>query len=156
MKTLVVYYSRTGLTKKVAEKLTAAIGADKEEIIDKDKRAGAIGYLKSGRDAMQKRLAVIEDPKISPADYDLVIIGTPTWAYSMSAPVRAYLTGQAGRFKQVAFLATHGSDGGDKAIKQMAELSGRKAKAALVVTSREVSQDKFQEKLEKFISELNN
>ena len=34
MKTPVVHYSRTGMTKKAAEAVAAALGADIEEIID--------------------------------------------------------------------------------------------------------------------------
>lgn len=154
MKVLIVYYSRTGLTKKVAGRLAAELGAETEEIIDKKDRAGALGYLLSGREAMQKKLADIEPPKLDPASYDLVIIGTPTWAYTMSCAVRTYLTEQRDRFKQVAFFATHGGDGGARAIQFMEELSGKKARASLVVTSKEAVKDSYQEKLTQFIKEL--
>jgi len=38
LKSLVVYYSRTGNTRFVAEKIAKEIGADFEEIVDKKKR----------------------------------------------------------------------------------------------------------------------
>ncbi|MEI8008008.1 MAG: hypothetical protein WCI00_00755 [bacterium] len=38
-KILVVYYSRTGMTKKLALSITDMLGADSEEIIDTKKRA---------------------------------------------------------------------------------------------------------------------
>lgn len=151
MKTLIVYYSRTGMTKKVALKLAGELGADIEELIDKNKRAGAVGYLMSGRDAMQKKLAVIEPLRYNPAEYDLVILGTPTWAYAMACAVRTYLTDHLGEIKQAAFFATHGSDGGDKAIKQMEELSGLRARAKLVLTSKEAAKEDYQEKLKAFV-----
>lgn len=156
MKTLIVYYSRTGLTKKVALKLGAELSADTEEIIDKKDRSGALGYMLSGREALKKTLAEIEAPKINSGDYDLVIIGTPVWAYSMSSAVRTYLTEQSGRLKSVAFFATHGSDGGERAIRLMEELSGQPAKASLVITSKEVTQDNYQAKLKQFIDALKN
>jgi len=156
MKSLVVYYSRTGLTKKVARRLAVELGAETEEIIDKKDRSGALGYLLSGREAMQKKLADIEPLKLDPANYDLVIIGTPTWAYSMSCAVRTYLTEQSGRLQQVAFFATHGGDGGQRAVSLMEELSGKKARASLVVTSKEAVKDSYQEKLKMFIKELKN
>jgi len=154
MKVLIVYYSRTGMTKKVALKLAGELGADTEELIDKNKRSGAIGYLMSGRDAMQKKLANIEPLRYNPAEYDLVILGTPTWAYAMACALRTYLTDHAGEIKQAAFFATHDGDGGDRAIKQMAELSGLKARAELVLTSKEAAQDNYPEKFKEFINLL--
>jgi len=152
MKTLVIYYSRTGMTKKLAENIAAELGADIEELIDKDKRKGALGYLKSGKEAMQKKLAVIEDLRYNPAEYDLVILGTPTWAYAMACALRTYLTDHKGEIKQAAFFATNTSDGGDKAIAQMEALSGLKARARLVLTSKEVLKNDYQNKLTEFIS----
>ncbi len=156
MKTLIVYYSRTGTTKRVALKLAGELKADIEELVDKNKRAGAIGYLISGRDAMQRKLAVIEPLRYNPAEYDLVILGTPTWAYTMACALRTYLADHAGEIKQAAFFATHGSDGGDKAIKQMVELSGLKSKAELVLTSKEAVQDNYPKKFKEFASRLNS
>lgn len=160
MKILIAYYSRTGMTKNVALKLAAELGAnnnlkvDVEEIVDKDKRAGALGYLMAGRDALQKKPAAIEPLRYNPADYDLVLVGTPTWAYAMSCAVRAYLTSNKDEIKKVAFFVTHGSDGGDKAVKQMADFIALKPVAELVLTSKEAAQDKYGEKLKEFISNL--
>jgi menaquinone-dependent protoporphyrinogen IX oxidase len=147
MKTLIVFYSRTGITKRVAQKMAQELGADIEELMDTDKRIGAWGYMKSGKEAMQKKLAVIEPLQYNPVDYDLVIIGTPTWAFAMSCAVRAYLTEQKGKIKNIALLATHGSDGGERAIKQMTELSGLVSKADLVLTSKEVLKEDYKNKL---------
>ncbi len=154
MKTLIVFYSRTGITKKVAQKIAGELGADIEELIDKEKRAGAIGYIKSGRDAMQKKLAEIEGLRYDPAAYDLVIVGTPTWAAAMACAVRTYLTRYKSGIKQIAFYATHGSSGGEKAIKQMAELSGLTGRADLVVTSKEAASDNYADKFTAFIEKL--
>jgi flavodoxin len=154
MKALVVYYSRTGMTKKVALKLATELKADIEEVIDTNKRAGALGYLMAGRDAMQKKLAQIEPLRYNPANYDLVVVGTPTWAYAMACAVRTYLTDHHGEMKQVAFFATHGSDGGDKAIKQMVDLTGLEPRAELLLTSKEAARDNYSEKLRGFIAKL--
>ena len=92
MKTLVVYYSRTGTTKKVAETISSMIESDIERIIDTKKRAGPFGGLAAAKDAILKRLTKIEATKNDPSDYDLVIIGTPIWVGAMSAPIRSYIT----------------------------------------------------------------
>ena len=46
MKSLVVYYTRTGNARFVAETIAAEIGSDVEEVIDLKKRTGALGLSK--------------------------------------------------------------------------------------------------------------
>ncbi len=53
MKTLVVYYSRTGNTKLIGDELAAVLGADVEELKDRDDRSGRMGYIRAGRDALR-------------------------------------------------------------------------------------------------------
>ena len=49
MKTIVVYYSRTGNTRKVAEELADTLKCDIEQIIDTQKRSDVLGFLRSGK-----------------------------------------------------------------------------------------------------------
>ena len=51
LKTLVVYYSRTGNARFVAQTIAAEVGADIEEVIDQKKRSGPIGFFTGGSDA---------------------------------------------------------------------------------------------------------
>ena len=53
MKTLVIYYTRTGNTKFAAETIAAELGADLEEVVGLKKRQGKLAFLPSGRDAMR-------------------------------------------------------------------------------------------------------
>ena len=46
-RTLVVHYSRTGTTRKVAESLAAKLLCDSEVIIEERDRSGLLGYLRS-------------------------------------------------------------------------------------------------------------
>lgn len=155
MKTLIVYYSRTGLTKKIGQKLSAILSATEEEITDQINRSGVVGYLKCGKEAVQKILPAIDPVKNDPADYDLVIVGTPVWAATMASPVRTYLTSQKDKFKRVAFFATQGGEGANRTLDHMAEICGLKPAASLIVYSREVAKDTCDEKLQQFIKDLN-
>ena len=76
-KILVVFYSRTGNTKKVAQDIAQSLGADVEQLIDKKDRSGALGYMGAGKDASKEMLADIEPIKYDPAKYDLIVMGTP-------------------------------------------------------------------------------
>jgi flavodoxin len=154
MKTLVVYYSRTGTTKKIGEEIAKKLKTESEEIIDTVDRNGAKGYLYAGRDAMKRNLTKLKRMKTNPVDYDLVIVGTPIWAWNVSAPVRTYLTAFKGKFKKVAFFCTMGGSGAEKAFKEMGEVINLDPIANFSLTTKEVIADSYQKKIEEFIKEL--
>lgn len=122
---LVVYYSRTGHTRAVAEALAAALTADLEELRNPTDREGVFGYLRSGTEALLAASTELASPKHDPGAYDLVVVGGPVWAMSVSSPVRTYLWLERERLARVAFFATYGGMGADHAFDQMALVAGR-------------------------------
>lgn len=91
MKTLIMYYTRTGNAKFMAETIAAELGADVEEVIDLKKREGKLGWWSAGKDAMGGKETEIAQPKRTPTDYDLLIIGQPVWAGNPTPAIRTYL-----------------------------------------------------------------
>ncbi len=156
MKTLVVVYSRTGNTLSVARRIAEYLEANLEVIDDKTNRKGVFGFLRSGYEAVRKRIPAIAEPKQDPGDYDLVIIGTPIWAGQMSSPVRAYLTRFNGHFKQVAFFATSGTGGHVKAFEEMAEISGAKLVATMELTMEQLRRGGDWESIKSFIEKVSS
>ena len=134
MKTLVVYYSRTGHTEEVARAIAADLEADIVRIEDLVDRTGALGYLRSGRDALLGRSSSIRPTGTDPADYDLVIVGSPVWSGRLSTPVRTYIADNKTALQNVAFFCTEGGYGGPRVFKTMEELCGRQPIATLEVT----------------------
>jgi flavodoxin len=110
MKSLVVYYTRTGKTKSAAEAIAAQLGADIEEIVDLKKRKGALGWIGGGKDASRKSLTEIAPTQKSPADYDLVVVGTPIWAWAPTPAFRTYIGKSNLDGKKVAVFYTYDSD----------------------------------------------
>jgi len=106
MKSLVVYYSRTGNAKFVAEKIAAELGSDIEEILDLKNREGKLGWISAGRDASKEKCAQIAPAKMAPKDYDLLIIGTPVWAWGPTCAIRTYLGNNDLSGKKVALFFT--------------------------------------------------
>lgn len=153
MKILVVFYSRTGLTKKLALSLADKIGAEVEEIIDQNPRSGVLGYIVSGREAISKKLAKIDTPRLNPGDYDLVIIGTPLWAGTMSSPIRSYLTQFKGGFKSVAFFTTQQASAQERVFTILSDFVNLKPSATMSVLSKEVVRGDYQEKINDFINQ---
>jgi len=153
-KCLVVYYSRTGNTRSVAEALAEALGAEVEEIVDKKERGGVVGFVGGGVDSMRKKEADIEEPQKNPADYELVLVGTPVWAWNMTPAVRAYLTRVRDRLPRVAFFLTTGGTGIEGTFEAMAALCGKEPAATLAFKERELKKDEWRERVREFVEKL--
>lgn len=130
---LVVYYSRTGTTRLLASAIAKTLSADLEGICDRSDRKGVGGYLRSLVDAIRKRPVRIVPAGLDVAAYDLVVIGSPVWAASMSAPVRSYLIENRTHLPRVAFFCSFGGRGADAALREMAELAGKQPVAVCKV-----------------------
>lgn len=154
MKILVVYYSRDGHTKAVAQTIARELGAEIEEIVDRKNRRGFFNWFLAGRDAARKKLTEIDPISCDPGRYDLLIIGTPVWAWNMTPAVRTYLAQTRGKIKQAAFFCTQGGSGGEKTFGYMEELSGLKPKAILELNSKELAGPDKGRKIAEFLSKL--
>ena len=139
MKTLVVYYSRTGTTRTVAQQIAAALGADLEEVHDRERRGGPIGWLRCGYQGYTGKLADIDDPVRDPSDYDLVVIGGPIWASSVSSPIRTFLRRHRDSLAKVAFFCTCGGDDPGRVFLQMTGEAGQPPLAVLLVRQSELA-----------------
>lgn len=153
-RTLVVYFSRTGTAKLVAEAIAKTLGADLEEIVDRTPRFGIVGYLRSGYQATSRKLTRIERPVHDPGDYELVVVGSPVWGASLSSPVRTYLARHHYQLRAVAFFCTCGGRGGERVLGQMTDLVEKEPMARLVLREAEVRDGSAQPEIERFCSEL--
>ena len=115
MKSLVIYYSRSGNTKFVAQKISEKIGADIEEVIDKKNRRGWIGWLTAGRDATQGKETQIEETRFLPNNYDLIVLGTPIWNGMPTPALRTYLRKNDLSRKKVGLFWTFNGSNEEKA-----------------------------------------
>ncbi len=147
MKSLVVYYSRTNTTRKLAEKIAGEINADIEEIKPKVNYQGKIGYVRGGKDAMSEKIIDLEELKYNPEDYDVVYIGGPVWASKAANPLISYLNQNT--FRNVKLFLTAGKSGFESSFKQMEKYSTKPLKT-LALTTKEVKQDNYD--LKSFIS----
>lgn len=137
MKTLVVYYSRSGSTRKVAEELKAHLGADIEEITEPKGRGGPLGWLKSGRESTNGAVVPIDAPRADPSAYELVVVGTPTWAGNVSSPVRSYLANMRDKLSRVAFFCSMDGNSGET-FRTMEGLACKQPVATAEITSADV------------------
>ncbi len=108
MKTLIVYYSRTGTTRRLASALADALHADVTEIKCDRYGSGALRYLRAGYDSVRGNLPPIDIPETRYADYDLVLLGAPIWTSYPALPLRALLAGKPRLPSRVGLFLTYG------------------------------------------------
>jgi flavodoxin len=154
MKTLVVFYSRTGNTRRLARAIAGALNAEIEEIADQANRRGLFGYLRSGNEGWFGRRAEIRPVRHDPRAFDVVIVGTPIWRVSVSSPVRTYVQDHATEMRNVAFFCTFGSFGSRYVFGEMEELCGKPPLATLACREREIASPDLASAVDAFAGRL--
>lgn len=140
MKTLVVYHSRSGYTRRVAESLARRLDADLDEIVTEVPRGGPQGYVRCALESMLHLRAGIRGAQRDPGAYGRVLIGGPVWFWGLSSPVRSYLMKQRHRLPQVAFFCTMGGSGAERVFEAMKEISARHPVATLALTDDDIDE----------------
>ena len=114
---LVSYFSASGITAKLAESLSDAIGADLFEIVPK------VRYTKADldwRDKSSRSSIEMNDPASRPeiestrdniADYDVVYVGFPIWWYVAPTIINTFLESHDLTGKTIVPFATSGGSG---------------------------------------------
>lgn len=153
-KVLVAYYSRTGITKKVAGIIKENIDCDLDEVIDKVNRRGVFGFIKSAYAAFKGRSTEIENTKHDVSEYDLIIIGTPVWAGRMSCAARRFLEINCKDIKKIAFFATKGGNTEDDTFKDMEMICGIKPIGLMEITGDLIKNGEYVNEINKFMGEI--
>lgn len=116
MKSIIIYYSFSGNTKKVAEILMESLSkvgpTEQVELIATDESKA---FLAQCHRALSKARAKINPVKNDLSDYDLICLGSPVWAFAPAPAMNTYLdlcTGLEG--KKVILFTTYGSGTGNQ------------------------------------------
>ena len=124
-KTLVAYFSASGVTAKLAKNLTEAAGADLYEIKpavtytnadlnwqDKKSRSSVEMNDKTFRPA-------IADTDANIADYDTIFVGFPIWWYVAPTIINTFLEAYDFSGKTIVLFATSGGSGMGNSAKEL-------------------------------------
>ncbi len=106
-KLLIVYYSFSGITQSIAERLREKTSAvlyaietaepyNKHTLVDVAKK-----------ELEQKRLPALKYPVPSMAAYDTILVGGPVWWYTVATPVMKFLEQADFAGKKTAAFCTH-------------------------------------------------
>lgn len=124
-KKLVAYFSASGTTKKTAEMVAEAAGADLYEITP------AVAYTKADLNWMDKKSrssVEMSDKKIRPEitdtdahieEYDTIILGFPIWWYVAPTIVNTFLEKYDFSGKKIVLFATSGGSGFGNTVKEL-------------------------------------
>ena len=126
-KSLVAYFSASGVTAKAAEKIAAAAGADLYEIRPEEPYTPAdLNWM----DKKSRSTVEMDDPKCRPAiaeavedmeQYDTVWVGFPVWWYVEPRIVDTFLESYDFAGKKMIPFATSGGSGIQKAENSLRE-----------------------------------
>ena len=123
-KILVAYFSWSGNTKSIAEKIQAKTNADIFEITPLEPYPSDYNRTAYGVAKMQKDKGIhppINNTDITP--YDVIFVGTPAWWYTMAPPVMTFLAENNFESKVIIPFITHGGGGGYTIDKDMVKLA---------------------------------
>ena len=125
-RTLVAYFSASGVTKRTAEQLAEAAGADLYEI------RPAVPYTQADLNWMDKRSrssVEMNDRSFRPeladkdadiASYDRIFLGFPIWWYVAPTIVNTFLESYDFTGKEIILFATSGGSGLGKTLQGLA------------------------------------
>lgn len=120
MKCLVLYYSFSGNARLIAETVAKELNADLEELKPvKPLNASGAGYVMWGlRQLVSQNKPPLLPLKHNANAYDLIVIGTPVWSYTVTPPIRTFLEEHRFTSKKIALFCCHGGNYG-KALDDM-------------------------------------
>lgn len=154
-KVLIAYFSWSGNTKFIAEKIHKNIGGDLFEIepitpYPKNYNETAYGIAKE-----QKEKGIHPDLKNNgnTNDYDVIFVGTPAWWYTMAPPVMTFLENNNFEGKTLIPFITHGG-GGKYNIKEDMEKLAKGAKVLNPIVIYERGDSKTDNEIANWLNEL--
>lgn len=110
MKSLIIYYSFGGNTRKIAERIQSKIGGDVVEIKTVNPYVGDYNKIvEQGHDEVRRGyMPQIEDLNVDLSAYDTIILGTPVWWYTFAPAVKTFINSADLSGKKVYVFATNG------------------------------------------------
>ena len=116
MKSVIIYYSYTGNTKKVTQYLTEYLRQKGQvDIIELKGLNESDKFFSQAIRALRHKRAIIEPVNFDLTQYDLISLGGPVWAFAPAPAMNTYLDRCFGlEGKEVILFTTYGSGTGNQ------------------------------------------
>ncbi|GAK54065.1 flavodoxin [Candidatus Moduliflexus flocculans] len=125
-KSLVIYYSLEGNTALIAKAVAETLQADLLELqpVKNIPNKGFFKFFWGGKQVMMKEQPELQPFSLKPAEYDLIVLGTPVWASSYVPAFRTFLAQYPLKDKQVGLFCCYAGNEGKTIEALKTELSG--------------------------------
>lgn len=112
-RSIVVYFSRTGCTKRIAELISRLADAELVEIVLVDPYPESYSETTTiVKDQMQKGvLPDIKPLNVDFSQFDTIYLGSPTWWGHIARPVEKFLADEKFSGKTIKLFTSHGGSG---------------------------------------------
>jgi len=143
MKTSIIYYSYSGITRGIAEKIQKSCGGDLVEVKSKENYSSITAYTLGCYRAMKEECDPIEPEIIDVSASDLIVIGTPVWAFKATPAINAAIAALKGcDGKKSVIFATCGSSAKDTLpiLKKALEAKGVAVVGQYILTRKEIGE----------------
>jgi flavodoxin len=152
-KVLVVYFSHSGNTRKIAKRIQEVVGGDMVEIEPvapyPDNYNAVVKQAKTELSSGYKLPLKTNVANIG--SYDVIFLGSPNWLHTIAPPVHSFLSQTDLAGKIIAPFITHGGGGSGRSVADIAALSRDSTILdALVVQGDKASEKAIAEWLSKF------
>ncbi len=154
---LVAYFSASGVTKKLAEKIALFVKADIFEIVpeqrytdndldwqDSQSRSSVEMQDKSSRPSIIGEIEKIDE-------YDTILLGFPIWWYVAPTIINTFLESYNFSGKKIALFATSGMSGMGNTTSELKKSSPN----AVFIAEKRFTSSASQEEIKKWLDDLN-
>lgn len=154
MKLCIIYHSETGTTRHVAQHLASACDGHLVEVFDRASYSLLTRFLLRCKKARGEELTAIEPAAIDVSEYDLLVFGSPVWAFKPTPVIHAAIAALAGcEGKRAVAFFTHGGRPGESeaCMQKWIEARGMHFAGALGIREKDIEDEQKNEALARLV-----
>ena len=137
-KVLVVFYSYTGTSRRLAELLHTQQAWQMAEIQEERPRSGVSGTWRCVLDSLFRRHPAIRYDGPFPKDFDAVVLVSPIWLGRLAGPMRSFVARRRDHLPDVAAALVMGGRGAPDADAEITRLLGKAPIFSTAFSARQV------------------
>lgn len=156
-RTLIVVYSHSGNTRRVAQLLQGLTGGDLLEVKTRRDYAGGMAVM-AVQTRIERAVGLLPSLDVELPDtdrYDRILIGGPVWSYTLATPLSRFLSDMDFTGKQVAPFWTDAGSPGEYESSFASQVRGGEVLAGLGLSgSSRLSDEEVTQRLEEWLNTL--
>ena len=155
MKICIIYHSESGNTRHVAQHIASAFDAQLVEVTNTASYNRLTRFFVLCKMARGEEKTLIEPESVDVSEYDLVVFGSPVWAFKPTPVIHAAIDGLKGCMgKPAVAFSTHGGRPGqtDEIFKKWIEGRGMVLVAVTNIHQNDIENEKKTKELVALVS----